>query len=108
MIVNYIAQNWLEWLFAVVIALLGCGYRLLLKRMKEESQRGAALNDGIQALLRDRIIQAHNYYRDKGYCPIYAKENIKRMYDAYHVLGGNDVATGLKDELMEMSTEKKG
>lgn len=60
---------------------------------------------GVEALLRDRIIQSYNHYQDKGYCPIYAKESLKRMYDAYHSLGGNDVATKLKNELLEMPTE---
>ena len=106
-IITYIYEHWVEWLFAIVIAVLGVGYRLIIKRMKEESLKSAAQNAGIQALLRDRIIQAHNYYLDKGYCPIYAKENVKRMYDAYHALGGNDVATHLKDEMIDMPTERK-
>ena len=70
-----------------------------------QSRRNAALREGVEALLRDRIIQSYNHYQDKGYCPIYAKESLKRMYDAYHSLGGNDVATKLKNELLEMPTE---
>lgn len=107
-IVTHINDNWVVWLFAALFTLMGAAYRLLYKRVQAESVKSAALNDGMQALLRDRIIQAHNYYLDKGYCPIYAKENVKRMYDAYHALGGNDVATRLKDEMMDMPTERKG
>ena len=77
----------------------------LARRQKEDSRKSNAINDGIQALLRDRIIQAYNHYQDKGYCPIYGKENVKRMYDAYHELGGNDVATKLKDTLLDMPEE---
>ena len=36
---------------------------------------------------------------------LYGKENVKRMYDAYHILGGNDVATQLKDKLLTMPEE---
>lgn len=32
-------------------------------------------------------------------------ENDKLMYDAYHVLDGNDVATQLKDRLLAMPEE---
>ena len=104
-IVKYVLANWVEWLFLAISAFLGYSYRQLTKRQKEEAQKSAALHDGMQALLRDRIIQAYNHYQDKGYCPIYGKENVKRMYDAYHVLGGNDVETKLKDTLIEMPEE---
>lgn len=104
-ILQHIQANWVEWLFVAISALLGMGYRQILKRQKEEAAKSEALYDGMQALLRDRIIQAYNHYQDKAYCPIYGKENVKRMYDAYHVLGGNDVATELKDKLMRMPEE---
>jgi len=106
-VLTYIAANWTGWLFAGISALLGAGYGQLVKRFKEESTKNAALNEGMQALLRDRIIQAYNHYKEMGYCPIYAKENVKRMYDSYHKLDGNDVATKLKNELLEMPTEKE-
>lgn len=104
-IAQYISVHWVEWLFVAISTFLGFGYRQILKRQKEESVKTAALHDGMQALLRDRIIQSYNHYQDKTFCPIYGKENVKRMYDAYHVLGGNDVATELKDKLMKMPEE---
>lgn len=104
-IILYITMHWVEWLFAAISAVLGILYKQLSKQLKEERVRNAALQDGMQALLRDRIIQSYNHYQDKGYCPIYGKENVKRMYDAYHVLGGNDVATQLKDKLLSMPEE---
>ncbi|MFW6680685.1 hypothetical protein ACOAOT_23970 [Lacrimispora sp. AGF001] len=104
-IINYIDMKWVEWLFLAISAFLAWSYRKLAKKQAEESAKSKALHDGIQALLRDRIIGAYNHYQDKGFCPIYGKENVKRMYDAYHALGGNDVATGLKDKLMLMPEE---
>lgn len=104
-ILQYVDAHWVEWLFMVISALLGLGYHRLSKQLADEKVKNEAIQDGIQALLRDRIIQSYNHYSDKGYCPIYGKENVKRMYDAYHVLGGNDVATQLKDKLLAMSEE---
>lgn len=104
-ILGYIQNNWIEWLFAAAFAVLGYCFRQLRKQQQEEAARNMALREGVEALLRDRIIQSYNHYHDKGYCPIYAKESLKRMYDAYHSLGGNDVATKLKNELLEMPTE---
>ena len=37
--------------------------------------------------------------------PIYGKEALRRAYNAYHALGGNDVATRLYDEVMDLPTE---
>lgn len=102
---QYIGSHWVEWLFVAISAFLSFGYHQVIRRQKEESLRNEALQDGVKALLRDRIIQSYNHYHEKGYCPIYGKENVKRMYDAYHGLGGNDVATKLKDTLLEMPEE---
>ncbi len=106
-IFNYIAANWVDWLFLTVTGTAAWGYRVLAKRQKAEAVKNRALCEGVQALLRDRIIETYNHYNDKGYCPIYAKESMRRLYAAYHALGGNDVATELKEKLLEMPTERK-
>lgn len=59
----------------------------------------------MQSLLRNLITQAYTHYQEKGHCPIYGKENVKRIYDEYHVLEGNDMAARLKDTLMQMPEE---
>lgn len=106
-ILLYIVENWVSWLFLCISTVIGIGYRQIATRQKKEQEKSEAIGNGIQALLRNEIIDKHNQYMDKGYCPIYAKENIKRMYDPYHVLGGNDIATDLVKEAMELPTEKK-
>lgn len=63
-----------------------------------------ALFNGVRALLRDRIIQTYNYYLNKGCCPIYALENVERMYQAYHTLHGNGTVTKLVEELKKLPT----
>ena len=52
----------------------------------------------------DKIMHCpyYNRYSDKGFCPIYAKESIKRVYVSYHDLGGNDVATELYSKILKM------
>ena len=104
-IIQHIDSHWVEWLFIAISTFLSLGYRQVAKRQAEESAKNRAVQEGVQALLRDRIIQSYNHYQDKGFCPIYAKENIKKMYDAYHDLGGNDEATKLKDTLLLMPEE---
>lgn len=68
-------------------------------------KRDTAIGNGVQCLLRAEIIRNHDKYMEKEYCPIYAKEALKRAYDSYHQLGGNDVATSLYNETMNLPTE---
>lgn len=73
--------------------------------IKKEEKQSQAIADGVQCLLRDSIIRSFNKWKDKGYCPIYAKESLKRIYDAYNGLGGNDVAKELYTKLLAMPEE---
>lgn len=105
MILDYISAHWLEWLFAAICAFLAWGHRTISKKLADEQKKNAAIADGVQALLRDSIVEAYNKYSDKGYCPIYAKESIKKAYKAYSALGGNDVATELYRKILAMREE---
>ena len=104
-ILAYIGDHWIEWLFTACLAALTVAWRAVSKRLKEEHSRNEAIAEGVQSLLRESIVSNYNRYKDKGYCPIYARESIRRVYASYKDLGGNDVATGLYKELLEMPTE---
>lgn len=66
-----------------------------------------ALKTGIQAMLRDRMIQAYNHYHeDQGYMPIYAKESFAACYKSYHELGENGVMDGIYQKIMHLPTSK--
>ena len=81
---------------------LGGAAAWISARGKGRSQRDRALCDGVQCLLRAEIIACHERYTAAGFCPIYAKESLKRVYRAYHELGGNDVATSLYEKTMRL------
>ena len=65
-----------------------------------------AIKNGLQCLLRGEIIRSHEKYCEREWCPIYAKEALTRAYAAYHALGGNDVATKLYEETLELPESK--
>lgn len=69
---------------------------------KRATDHERAMEDGLQSLLRAEIIRANDKYMGQGYCPVYAKEALKRAYQAYHTLGGNDVATKLYEDVMKL------
>lgn len=106
-LLNFILSHWVEWLFAVIIAILSYSYRKIFAKLKEEHEKNEAIAEGVKALLRESIVDGYNKYSDKGYCPIYAKESIKKAFGAYHALGGNDVATELYNKILKMDEDGK-
>lgn len=105
MIQEYIQSNWLELIFGFISILLTGMYGNVSKHLKKERKKNDAIAEGVKSLLRENIVHNYNKYQDRGYCPIYAKESIKRVYEAYHNLGGNDVATKLYNTLLETPEE---
>lgn len=87
-VINIIAGAIISYLFA------------LYRAKKKENN---ALKAGLQALLRDRIIQAYNHYvQDKDWIPIYAKESIDACYRSYEALGDNGVIDNLMQQINEL------
>jgi len=108
-VMNWIAKYWLEALFGLIIGGLGLSYKILKNKVKkqlDEQQKQICeqecIKNGLQALLRDRIVQAYYKCIEQKYCPMYMLESINLMYKEYHNLGGNHFVTQLVDELMEM------
>ena len=65
-----------------------------------------ALRDGMQCLLRAEIIRQNEKWVRAEFCPVYAKQALSRAYKVYHALKGNDVATSLYHEVMELPETK--
>ena len=101
---NYIANNWVQWSFTIFFTLSAFCYRRAMKATAQDRAKNKAIAQGVEALLRDRIIESYHKYEKSDVCPIYAKENVRRLYIPYHELGGNDVATELVNKLLEMPT----
>lgn len=99
---EFISENWMEWFVLGVVSFASLWHRKFMKIISDDKTKYRAVANGVEALLRDRIIDSYNKYEKKGICPIYAKENVKRLYLPYHELGGNDVATELVEQLLQM------
>lgn len=106
-ILAFIGAHWLEWLFTAVLAVLSWLFKEMREQLQEEKKKNEAIAEGVQSLLRESIVGNYNRYSDKGFCPIYAKESMKKVYKAYHNLGGNDVATELYNKVLKMREETK-
>ena len=106
-IISFVSAHWVDWLFTAIFAILGYLVNALKVQLAEERQKNEAIAEGVQSLLRESIVSNYNHYTDRGFCPIYAKESVKKVYKAYHNLGGNDVATELYGKLLKMPEEPK-
>ena len=60
----------------------------------------------MQALLRAEMINEYYKYMEKGYAPLYAKENFENCYKQYHELGANGVMDKLRDEFLGLPNTK--
>lgn len=76
-----------------------------LGMIKEYHKENEAVRLGIQAILRENIVANYNKYKDRGYMPIYARESVKKIYEAYTDLGGNDVAHDLYEKMRHWGTD---
>lgn len=81
--------------------------RYFLNRIKANDQKTEAVQLGVQALLRDRLISEYNHYTEKGYAPIYARQNFENMWTQYHNLGKNGVMDDIHEKFLELPTEKR-
>lgn len=104
---DFIIKYWLQLALGGITSAGGFLYRRLSKRIRMNKEAEKAMQEGVVALLADRMTHLHNYYLDKGCCPIYAKRNAESLYKAYHKLGGNGTVTELYNRLMAMPTEKR-
>ena len=103
---NFVAEYWLEVAFGAVVAGFAWGYRRLAKKLSSQRQREDAVAQGVQALLRNEIIRTYETCMAQGFCSIATKDNVQRMYTAYHALGKNGTITEIVDKLQKMPTER--
>lgn len=104
-IIDFVLENWVTWLFAGAWAVSKISAGNIKKRLAADEAKSKAIATGVQAMLRDAIINNYNKYKDRGYIPIYARESVKKIYEAYEGLGGNDVAHDLYEKMRHWDTD---
>ena len=80
--------------------------RPLEKRVKDSEDANArveaqnkATQLGVQALLRDRLLQSFNYYLARGWIGASDRDNIDNMYTQYESLGENNVISDIYNQV---------
>lgn len=85
-------------------ALIAGVFRYLHVQIKESRDENAALKSGIQALLRAQMISEYNRWTERGYAPIYARENFENCWKQYHALGANGVMDDIHTKFLQLPT----
>ena len=80
--------------------------RPLEKRVSENEASAARVEAqntatmlGVQALLRDRLLQAFNFYLSRGWIGADDRSNIDNMYVQYEALGENNVISDIYNQV---------
>ena len=66
-----------------------------------------AIKRGVQALLRDRLLQGYKHYRAQGYADEDDRSNLDNIYIQYHALGKNGVMDDLHNKFLKLPIERK-
>ena len=95
----------------IISGLVGVLIAVFLKRPlerrvsenEESSARMEAQNKatmlGVQALLRDRLLQAFNHYLARGWISAGDRDNVENMYTQYETLGPNNVISDIYNQV---------
>ena len=98
-------------LYQIVSLTVGSGLLITIltavwRKIKLNEKKTESVQLGVQALLRDRLYSTYMHYQEKGYAPIYARENFENMYKQYHVLGANGVMDDIYRKFMDLPLEE--
>ena len=94
-----------QWLclFGVPALILAIG-KLAWTYAKKKRTENESFRLGVQALLRAQMVNDYNHYAEKGFAPIYARENFENCYQRYHALGVNGVMDDLHAKFLALPT----
>lgn len=97
-----------QWLCLLgVPTLIICLYKYVNSVIKKTRDDTNALKLGIQALLRSQMIAEYNKYNEKGYAPVYARENFENCWKQYHSLGANGIMDDLHEKFLDLPVKKE-
>ena len=84
-----------------------CGkdHQGLVKIVTDIQKSNHAQNIGLQAVLKDLLKIRYLEWIHKGYAPMDARDDLERMYQAYHNLGANGIMDGLRKNFIALPVD---
>lgn len=99
---DFILKYWVEVLLTSVSSFVVLTYRKIKSRFKEQDKKREAIERGVQALLRNELIQRFREYKLVGEMTLLDKENMDHMFKEYFNLGGNGMMKEVYDEFKDI------
>lgn len=84
---------------SIAIGALATGTVAMYRKNRD---RVEDVQQGLLALMRDRMVQQAKYFLHEGYMPLEERESFDSMFKAYVGLGGNGVVKTLHDRVVEL------
>lgn len=95
-----------QWLSMLGVPALVASFGAYLHNtLKEIRKSDRATRAGIQAVLRALMVADYNKWSERGYAPIYARENFENCWIQYHSLGANGVMDDIRKKFHALPTE---
>lgn len=92
-----------EWLCILGIPTIVAGFIIFIVKSVFAQTKG--IKRGVQALLRAQMIHDYNKWSERGYAPIYARENFQNCWAQYHSLGANGVMDDIHNKFLALPIE---
>lgn len=92
---EWIFKYWVEVLFGLVTT----GF---IAFVKLQISTNKAIRLGLQAILRDRLLQSFNACLKDGCTTYEERQNWINMYNQYHTLGANGVMDDIKEKFLSL------
>lgn len=89
----------------VITTVVGAVLGFIATKFRKSKNKDIAIEEAVQALLRNELIRRYREYKAKGEMTILDRENINAMFKQYTNLGGNGTVKELMNELDEVPTK---
>ncbi len=94
-------------LSGIVLGLMKALHKYCRTHFAITQSENEALKNGMQALLRDRLLRNYREFVERGHAYPNEKENWKLLYDQYHALGGNGIVSSIYEKVLDIPEYKE-
>ena len=89
----------------IATTIIGAILGFIVAKFKKNKKKDLAIEQGVQALLRNEIIRRYREFESKGEISILDQENLDEMFIQYQNLGGNGTVKKMMNDLYELKTK---
>ena len=77
----------------------------IVAQNEEMERQNKAIMLGVQAFLRDRLLQGYKHSIAKGWADYDDRENMENIYTQYHALGANGIMDDMRNQFRNLPTQ---